>query len=117
MVDVEGTDNLVRCDRAPLLSIETVLRPLDPEEPIPHKTMEAMNKLESEGILEEIKTILRWEIDFCRLLIKLPNNKFIAWVAAIKKMLEDRTLTAKVLETILVASFTSALHYHSSTTS
>ena len=76
VVGVEGTDNLVRCDHAPLLGIETVSRPLDPEEPIPRKTMEAMNKLESEGLLEEIKTILGWEIDFSRLLIKLPNNKF-----------------------------------------
>jgi hypothetical protein len=76
VVNVEGTDNLVRCDRAPLFGIETVLCPLDPEEPIPCKTMEAMNKLESEGLLEEIKTILGWEIDFSRLLIKLPNNKF-----------------------------------------
>ena len=51
-------DNLIRCDRAPLLGIGTVLCPLDPEEPIPHKTMEAMNKLESEAPLQEIKRIL-----------------------------------------------------------
>ena len=99
MVNVEGLDNLVRCDRVPLLGIETIACPLDPEEPIPRKTMEAMNKLESEGLLEEIKTILRWEINFHRLLIKLPNKKIITWVAAIKKMLEDGASTAKVLET------------------
>ncbi len=38
-VDVEGSDNLLRCDRAPLLATDTCLCPLDPEEPIPCKTM------------------------------------------------------------------------------
>ena len=58
VVNVEGTDNLVRCDRAPLLGIDIVLRPLNPTEPIPRKIMEAMNKFESKGLLEEIKVIL-----------------------------------------------------------
>ncbi len=73
-VDVEGSDNLLQCDRAPLLAINTCSRPLDPEEPIPHKTMEARNKLELKALLEEQKTILGWYINFCRLLIKLPEN-------------------------------------------
>jgi hypothetical protein len=51
-------DNLIRCNHALLLGINTILCPLDPEEPIPHKTMEAMNKLESEAPLQEIKRIL-----------------------------------------------------------
>ena len=61
--------------------------------------MEAMKKLEAEALPQEIKTILGWEIDFCHLLIKLPNNKSVAWVAAIERMLEDGMSTAKELET------------------
>jgi hypothetical protein len=34
-VDVEGTDNIVRCDRAPLLAFDTCSRPLHENEPIP----------------------------------------------------------------------------------
>ena len=98
-VDVKGTDNLVRCDRAPLLGIDTLSRPLDLNEPMPRETMEAMKKLEAEALLQEIKTILGWEIDFRRLLIKLPDNKFVAWAAAIEQMLSDGMVTAKVLET------------------
>jgi len=97
-VDVKGTDNLVRCDRAPLLGIDTLSRPLDLNEPMPRETMEAMKKLEAEALLQEIKTILGWEIDFRRLLIKLPDNKFVAWAAAIEQMLSDGMVTAKVLE-------------------
>ena len=52
--------------------------PLDLNEPIPRETMEAMKKLEAEALLQEIKMILGWEINFRRLLIKLPENKFIA---------------------------------------
>ena len=73
--------------------------PLDLEEPIPRKTMEALKKLEAEALLQEIKTVLGWEIDFCRLLVKLPENKFIAWTAAIKTMLNEGSSTAKNLET------------------
>ena len=43
--------------------------------------------------------IFGWEIDFHWLLVKLPENKFIAWTAAIMKMLKEGTSTAKNLET------------------
>ncbi len=98
-VDVEESDNLVQCNRAPLLGIDTLSRPLDLNKPIPRETVEAMKKLEAEALLQEIKSILGWEIDFCHLLIKLPDNKFVTWVAAIEQMLEDGMSTAKELET------------------
>jgi hypothetical protein len=34
-VDVEGTDDIVRCDRAPLLAFDTCSHPLHENEPIP----------------------------------------------------------------------------------
>ncbi len=87
-VDVEGTDNIVRCDRAPLLAFDTCSRPLHENEPNPQETMEAINKLESEALLEEQKVILGWLVDFRRLLIRLPENKFVAWLEAIRKMIK-----------------------------
>ncbi len=97
-VGVEGSENLLHCDRSPLLAMDTCARLVDPEEPIPCKTMEARDKLAVEALLEEQKTILGWYIDFRRLIIKFPENKFIAWSEAIKKMLKDGTTMAKVLE-------------------
>jgi hypothetical protein len=63
-VDIEGTDNLERCNRAPLLAFGTCSRPLNSNEPIPCETMEARNKLYSEALLEEQKTSLGRFIDF-----------------------------------------------------
>jgi len=60
--------------------------------------MEARNKLESEALLEEQKVILGWLIDFCQLLICLPENKFVAWSEAIRKMTKDKTSTAKEIK-------------------
>ena len=57
--------------------------------------MEARNKLESEALLEEQKVILGWLIDFRHLLIRLPENKFVAWSEAIRKMIKDEFSTAK----------------------
>jgi hypothetical protein len=98
-VEIEGTDNLVRCNRAPLLMFDTCSRPLADAEPIPRVTMEARNKLESEALLEETKTILGWLIDFRRLLVILPDNKFTAWTKAIEDILNERSATEKTLET------------------
>ncbi len=47
-VDIKGTDNLQRCDHAPLLAFDSCSRPLDENEPIPRETMQTRNKLHSE---------------------------------------------------------------------
>jgi hypothetical protein len=60
--------------------------------------MEARNKLESEALLKEQKVILGWLIDFRQLLISLPENKFVAWLEAIRKMIKDEASTAKEIE-------------------
>jgi hypothetical protein len=107
-VEIEGTDSLVRCNRAPLLMFDTCLRPLADTELIPRETMEARNKLELEALLEETKTILGWLINFRRLLIILPDNKFTAWTKAIKDILNERSATAKLSKQTLVDSSISA---------
>jgi hypothetical protein len=81
-----------------LLAFDTCLRPLHENEPIPRETMEARNKLESEPLLKEQKVIVGWLIDFHRLLIRLPQNKFVAWSEAIRKMIKDEALPAKEIE-------------------
>jgi hypothetical protein len=60
--------------------------------------MEARNKLESEALLEELKVILGWLINFHRLLICLPENKSVAWSEAFNKMIKDGALTAKEIK-------------------
>ncbi len=94
-VDIEGTDDLGRCNRAPLLGFDTCSRPLDSNKPIPCETMEALH---SEALLKEQNTILEWFISFQWLHIQLPNNKFKAWPMPIKKMIEGESSTAKEIE-------------------
>jgi hypothetical protein len=59
--------------------------------------MEARNKLSAEAGLKEEKIILGWHINFCRLIIFLLDNKFIAWTDSIKEILSCGTSTAKEL--------------------
>jgi len=61
--------------------------------------MEARNKLKSEALLKEQKIILGWLIDFRRLLICLPENKYVAWSESIKKMISVKVSMAKEIET------------------
>ncbi len=63
--------------------------------------MEVRNKLSTEAGLEEEKIILEWHINFCRLIISLPDNKFIAWMDSIKEILSRGTSTAKELEMMI----------------
>ena len=60
--------------------------------------MEARNKLAAEAGLGEEKIILGWLFDFCRLIISLPSNKFIARMDSIYDILARGITTAKELE-------------------
>jgi hypothetical protein len=63
--------------------------------------MEARNKLSAEARLEEEKIILGWRINFCCLIISLPDNKFTAWTKSIKEILSRGTSTAKELKMMI----------------
>lgn len=100
-IDIPGTDNLKRCEAASLLAIDATARPIHPQEPIPREEMVARNKFFAEAGLEETKIILGWLLDFRRLIISLPSNKFIAWTDSINDLLARGTTTAKELETTI----------------
>jgi len=98
---IEGTDNVVRCERATLLAIDVTKRPKHISEPIPREDFEARNKLSTEAGLKEQKTVLGWLIDTRRLLLSLPNNKFVAWTAILTSVLTREPTTAKEMESII----------------
>ena len=97
-VDLDGSNNIMRLERALLLAIYIAARQKHGSEPIPREEMAALNKLPAEAKLEEIKTILGWIFDFRRLTIALPDNKFTAWSKALRAILKDGVVTAKELE-------------------
>jgi hypothetical protein len=100
-VDIPGTDSLARCAADGLLAIHTTAQPKHLDEPIPREEMEARNKLSPEAGLKEEKIIMGWRINFCCLIISLPDNKFIAWIDSIKEILSRSTSTAKELEMMI----------------
>jgi hypothetical protein len=98
-VDLPGSDNIKRLERATLLALHAVSRPLDSEEPIPCHEMAARNKFIAEAGVEETKMVLGWFFDFRRLRVSLPSNKHIAWSEALQKLISSKQTTAKELET------------------
>jgi hypothetical protein len=97
-VDVPGSGNAKRIERAALLAIYTAARALSPNEPIPRETMEARNKLAAEAAAEEIKRVLGWICNFRTLTISLPDDKATAWTRDIETMLETGKVAADTLE-------------------
>ncbi len=51
--------------------------------------MDARDKLKAKAGLSKTKMILGWFFDFRRLMISLPENKFIAWTSAINELLVE----------------------------
>lgn len=100
-VDLPGTDNVKRMERAPLLAIHTAARPIHHSEPLPRDMMAAESKLAAEGALEEEKIILGWHFDFRKLTVALPENKFVAWSEDIQSIISVGRSTAKALEQLI----------------
>ena len=97
-VDLPESNNCERLEAAILLAIHTAARPKHPQEPIPREVMEALEKLIAEAGAEETKMILGWHFDFRRLVVSLPENKFIAWSEAIQEMIRTKVTTHSELE-------------------
>ena len=63
--------------------------------------MEAINKLIAEARPEETKLVIGWLLNFCKLIISLPNNKHQEWSRNIQEIIIQGSLTAKELETLI----------------
>jgi hypothetical protein len=85
---VDIGDNAICLERAPLLALVSAARKVATTKPLPRDDMEARNKLVAEAGLTEIKTFLGWLIDFRRMTIALPDNKFKAYSLSISEMLK-----------------------------
>jgi hypothetical protein len=80
-VDID--DNATCLERAPLLALGSAAQEGAEIKPLPHDDIAALQILITETGLSEIKTILGWLLDFCRVIIALPDNKFHAYSKAI----------------------------------
>ena len=96
-VDID--DNATRLERAPLLALVSAAQEVAEIEPLSQDVIEAQPTLIAEAGLTKIKTFLGWLIDFRRMTIALPNNKFHAYSIAIEEMLKRGCTSKGELET------------------
>ena len=61
----------------------------------------AEDKCKAEGSPAEIKICLGWEINTRRLLMTLPEHKYIAWENEIEEVLNQKNINHKTLESII----------------
>lgn len=97
-VNVPGSDNVRRLERACLLAIHAIARPTHPNEPIPRHPMASEDKFKAEAGATEIKMVLGWLVNYRQLLVNLPLNKFIAWTNELQTILDSKKAEAKQLE-------------------
>ena len=97
---VDINNNLDRITKAPITVIDAATNN-GSSAGIKRDPMVEMEKAAAEGPAEEIKIVLGWRIHTRRLLISLPDHKFIAWSAQIDMTLSKKTVSNKTLMSIL----------------
>jgi hypothetical protein len=80
------------------LAVFATLRPhAGDNEPVPRRPLLSPSKVAAEGAPAEIQIVLGWEMNTRRLLIGLPNDKFVAWIGDITDTLTQRQITFATL--------------------
>jgi hypothetical protein len=83
------------------LAIHSMARPIDPSDKIPRKDIISMKKFLAEGQLDEIKTILGWELNTRTLTVHLPKDKYNKWTKAIQDLVENTRASQTQLESTI----------------
>jgi hypothetical protein len=85
------------------LAIHATMRPHggDGSEPVPRRPLLSDTKLEAVGTPAERQIILGWEIDTGELTIRLPWDKYVAWVEDIVNALRKGNVSKHELESIV----------------
>ena len=85
---------------APLV-IHSLFRPIDEKDSLPRNDTISLCKLKCKGTTNEFELILGWKIDTRRFRIYLPMENSIEWATSIQEILEQSTVTTKVLESTI----------------
>ena len=88
------------CCSSPL-ALYIMGHPLYPMDLMPHDNILSLTNLAGEGRMEEIKTILGWEINTRMLTLFLPESKHIAWTRDMCHLLQQSSVWAKTLEVLI----------------
>lgn len=99
VLDVGGW--LKKAVNAAPLVIHSMFRPTDAADLLPRNEPISIRKLKGEGTPDEVKVILGWQVDTRRFRIHLPFEKSNEWIADIKVILSNTTISAKTLESTI----------------
>jgi hypothetical protein len=99
-------DTPVNCLRQPNivpLAMHLTSRPHagDEEEPIPRRPILSIPKLIAEGRPEEVQIVLGWRLNTRLLEISLPDDKYLAWSADVRKLRDSGHCPTKELKTLV----------------
>ena len=86
-IALDTIDATSRARHAIALSIHTIFRPININDPLPRNDVLSERKLLAESRLEEIKTVLGWVINTRSFRISLPNVKAQRWTLDINDVL------------------------------
>ena len=98
-------DTPENCRRQPHvvpLAMHVTSRPHAGEaEPIMRRPILSQPKLEAEGSPDESQIVLGWRIDTRRLLVSLPDDKYEAWKADLKRAISTKSCPFQELEALV----------------
>ena len=77
---------------APPLALHVLFRPLVKDDPIPCNRIINEIKHPAEGLLEEVKRILGWIVDFQKFKVSLPMDKLKEWAYDIDDCLKNKKM-------------------------
>jgi hypothetical protein len=81
--------------------VTTRLHAGEANEPVPRRPLISIPKLLAEGSPAELSIVLGWLLNTRRLLVALPDDKFIAWTGDIRAIITVRRVLHDELESII----------------
>lgn len=71
------------------------------QEPVTRRENLSIPKLKAEGTPTEAQIVLGWELDAHRLLLRLPFDKYVAWVGDLQEVLNSTTISLQSLDSLI----------------
>ena len=98
-----SAENLVRAPHIVQMAVHVLSRPHggDDLEPVPRKPLLGPDKLEAEGRSSEIQVVLGWEIRTRSFEVRLPHDKYSAWVADVQALRGATSVLQSELESLV----------------
>jgi len=97
------TEDLARAPHIVQMAVHALSRPHAGEElePVPRKPLLGTDKLEAEGRSSEIQIVLGWEIRTRTLEVRLPHDKYSAWISDVQAVRGAKSVLQSELESLV----------------